>query len=213
VTTPEGAAAQLKQAAASRQRAVAAQPPRDEPVRWLVSREQRNGRQQPLKGGDISPVRGGGRAELPSDTVATASQIDHGKTALGSARRTVLTPSLRAEKRARHYEPGTAILGSVARLGEVNGLLGPFKELVHSADFWHPPHTAQHPVVFNYVQRPDCPPEQHRNGTYCGARRFASTVMVNSLEPELISVCGAITSELQERCASLLDGFARPCYY
>jgi hypothetical protein len=79
VTTPGGAAAQLKQAAAQGNVLLLLN---RHGMRRLVGREQRNGRQQPLS--RRQPRRS--VAEIarnwPRVIVATAGPIDHGKTAL-----------------------------------------------------------------------------------------------------------------------------------
>jgi S1-C subfamily serine protease len=74
----------VKAGRGSREPAVAAQPSRDEPVRRLVGREQRNGREQPLSRRQFRVPRRKSRGVGPHMIVATAGQIDHGRTALST---------------------------------------------------------------------------------------------------------------------------------
>jgi len=72
---------------------------------------------------------------------------------------------------------GAAIPVSVARLGRqtkpwpVQGTISRYDSI-----------TTRHAVAFNYVKKPDCPPERRQNSTYCAARRYVSTSMVKILD-------------------------------
>src|SRR5689334_1813121 len=62
--------------------------------------------------------------------------------------------------------------------------------------------TTRHAAAFNYVKKPDCPPERRQNSTCCVARRYVSTSMVKSLESYIFfSLLRAITSGSQENRA------------
>ena len=118
-----------------RERAVVAQPPRDEPVCRLVGREQWNGRQQPLSRANFA-VCGGDRAVAASPDSARR----HGTTAL------VFAPT--------ELTPLGLPFRSALRASAGKRRRGLFKERSLGCGSI----TTRHAVAFNYVKKPDCLP-------------------------------------------------------